>query len=149
MVMDIQAIKEVLPHRYPFLMVDRVIELVPGEKVVAIKNVTANEEFFNGHFPDQPVMPGVLQIEGLAQTGAFLMAEDMKGKIPMFAAIDKAKFRRPVVPGDQLRYEVELTRKRRSICWMKARGYVGDELAVEAELTAMAVEQKDTGGKEG
>ena len=139
MTMDIEAIKEVLPHRYPFLMVDRIIELVPGEKVVAIKNVTANEEFFNGHFPQRPVMPGVLQIEGLAQTGAFLMMDEMVGKIPMFAAIDKAKFRRPVVPGDQLRYEVELTRKRRNICKMTAKGYVGDELAVEAELTAMVV----------
>ena len=140
--LDIEAIKRVLPHRYPFLMIDRVVEVVPGERAVAIKNVTANEEFFNGHFPQQPVMPGVLQIEGLAQTGAFLMAEEMEGKIPMFAAIEKAKFRRPVVPGDQIRYEVELTRKRRNIYWMTGRGYVGEELAVEAELTAMAVDRE-------
>jgi len=138
--MDIEAIKEVLPHRYPFLLVDRVLEIVPGERVVAIKNLTANEEFFQGHFPGRPVMPGVLQIEGLAQTGAFLMVDEMKGKVPMFAAVDKAKFRRPVVPGDQLRYEVELDRKRRNIIWMSGKGFVGDELAVEAVLTAMAVE---------
>ena len=140
--LDIEAIKRVLPHRYPFLMIDRVVEIVPGEKVVAIKNVTANEEFFNGHFPQQPVMPGVLQIEGLAQTGAFLMAEEMEGKIPLFAAIDKAKFRRPVVPGDQIRYEVEITRKRRNICWMTGKGYVGEEVAVEAELTAMVMDRE-------
>ena len=138
--MDIEAIKEVLPHRYPFLLVDRVVEIVPGERVVAIKNVTANEEFFQGHFPGRPVMPGVLQIEGLAQTGAFLMMDEMKGKIPMFAAVDKAKFRRPVVPGDQLRYVVELARKRRNILWMSGKGFVEDELAVEAELTAMVVD---------
>lgn len=143
--LDIEAIKAILPHRYPFLLVDRVLELVPGERVVAIKNVTVNEEFFNGHFPGRPVMPGVLQIEGLAQTGALLMAEDMKGKVPLFAAIDKAKFKRPVVPGDQLRYEVELTKMRRGICWMKGRGYVGEELAVEAELTAMAVDPEGMG----
>ena len=140
--LDIEAIKQVLPHRYPFLLIDRVVEIVPGEKVVAIKNVTANEEFFNGHFPQQPVMPGVLQIEGLAQTGAFLMAEEMEGKIPLFAAIDKAKFRRPVVPGDQIRYEVEITRKRRNICWMTGKGYVGEEVAVEAELTAMVMDRE-------
>ena len=139
--MDIQAIKELLPHRYPFLMVDRVLELVPGEKVVAIKNVTANEEFFNGHFPQQPVMPGVLQIEGLAQTGAFLMADELKGKVPLFAAIEKARFRRPVVPGDQLRYEVEMLRKRRNICRMAGKGYVGEELVVEAEMTAMILDE--------
>jgi beta-hydroxyacyl-ACP dehydratase FabZ len=122
-----------------------VVELVPGEKVVAIKNVSANEEFFNGHFPGRPVMPGVLQIEGLAQTGAFLIAEEMKGKIPLFAGIEKAKFRRPVVPGDQLRFEVELTKQRRNICWMSGKGYVGDEVAVEADLTAMAVDQEAAG----
>lgn len=143
--MQIEAIKEILPHRYPFLLVDRVLELVPGEKVVAIKNVTVNEEFFNGHFPGRPVMPGVLQIEGLAQTGALLMAEDLKGKVPLFAAIDKAKFKRPVVPGDQLRYEVTLTKARRGVCWMSGKGYVGDELAVEAELTAMAADPDAVG----
>lgn len=143
--LDIEAIKAILPHRYPFLLVDRVLELVPGERVVAIKNVTANEEFFNGHFPGRPVMPGVLQIEGLAQTGALLMADDMKGKIPLFAAIDKAKFKRPVVPGDQLRYEVTLTKARRGICWMTGKGYVGEELAVEAELTAMAADPEGVG----
>ena len=111
--MDINQIKEILPHRYPFLLIDRVIS-IDGNKIVAIKNVTANENYFQGHFPIEPVMPGVLIIEALAQTGAvaILSKDEFKGKIAYFAGIDKAKFRRKVVPGDTLRLEVELTKLR-------------------------------------
>ncbi len=104
-ILDSRAIQEILPHRYPFLLVDKIIELEPREKIVGIKQVTINEYFFQGHFPDAPVMPGVLQIEALAQVGAILALrefEDRADKIPFFSGIDKAKFRRPVVPGDTL-----------------------------------------------
>ena len=107
---DINEIMAVLPHRYPFLLIDRVEEVIPGEKVVAIKNVTINEPFFQGHFPGHPVMPGVLIVEAMAQAGAFavLSQEEFKGKLAFLGAVDKAKFRRQVVPGDELRLEVEI-----------------------------------------
>ena len=137
--LDINQIKEYLPHRYPMLLVDRVLDYELGKSIVAIKNVTANEEYFNGHFPHKPVMPGVLMIEALAQTAALLSFLTM-GKKPdsssvvYFVGIDAARFKRPVGPGDQLRMEVEITRSSRGIYKYKARGTVDGETALEAEL---------------
>jgi 3-hydroxyacyl-[acyl-carrier-protein] dehydratase len=138
--LDLKAIMEVLPHRYPLLLVDRIVELIPGERVVGLKNVTANESFFQGHFPGYPVMPGVLIIEALAQTGAVMMLrslENATGKIPFFAGIDKARFRRQVVPGDQLRLELTVLQQRAGTCKLEAKAYVGEELAAEAEILAV------------
>ena len=136
--MDINQIKEILPHRYPFLLIDRVIS-IDGNKIVAIKNVTANENYFQGHFPIEPVMPGVLIIEALAQTGAvaILSKDEVKGKIAYFAGIDKAKFRRKVVPGDTLRLEVELTKLRGRAGVGYGIAYVDDKKVCEGELTFM------------
>jgi len=137
--LDINQIKEYLPHRYPLLLVDRVLDYEVGKSIVAIKNVTINEEFFNGHFPHKPVMPGVLMIEALAQTAALLSFLTM-GKKPdsssvvYFVGIDGARFKRPVGPGDQLRMEVEITRSSRGIYKYNARGSVDGEVALEAEL---------------
>ena len=138
--MDLAAIKELIPHRYPFLLVDRVDELTPGQSIVAIKNVTANEPFFQGHFPDFPVMPGVLILESIAQAGALLMlheSADPGSHVPFFAGIDKARFRRPVVPGDQLRIEVSVLRQRGLSCKLAGKVWVGEELASEAEIMAV------------
>jgi len=145
-VMDVEAIKALLPHRYPFLLVDRVAELVPGERIVGVKNVTANEPFFQGHFPGYPVMPGVLIIEALAQAGAVMMLkgmDDPESKIPFFAGIDKARFRRQVVPGDQLRLELTVRRQRGTSCKLAAKAFVGDELAAEAEIMAVVGERPE------
>lgn len=136
---DIKDIMKVLPHRPPFLLIDRVEELVPGEKVVAIKNVTMNEPFFVGHFPGEPVMPGVLIVEAMAQAGAYavLSMDEYKGKLAYFGGIDKAKFRRKVVPGDTLRIEVEII-KLKSIAGVgKGVAYVDGKKACEAEITFM------------
>jgi 3-hydroxyacyl-[acyl-carrier-protein] dehydratase len=137
--MDIHKILKMLPHRYPILLVDRVLEVEKGKRIKAIKNVTINEEFFNGHFPHRPVMPGVLMLEALAQTAALLSFETL-GETPdentvyYFAGIDGARFKRPVEPGDQLILEVELERMKAGIFKFKARALVGAELAVEADL---------------
>lgn len=137
--MDIHEILKKLPHRYPFLLVDRVLSVEPGKRITALKNVTINEPFFVGHFPHRPVMPGVLMIEALAQTAALLAFETL-GVVPddktvyYFAGIDGARFKRPVEPGDQLTMEVELLRMKAGIFKFKARSLVGTELAVEAEL---------------
>ncbi|ADG83654.1 3-hydroxyacyl-ACP dehydratase FabZ [Thermincola potens] len=133
--LDINRIKEILPHRYPFLLVDRIIEM-DENKVVGQKNVSANEEYFQGHFPDYPVMPGVLIIEALAQTGAvyILSKPEFKGKIAFFAGLDKVRFRKQVVPGDQLRLEVEMLKLRGRVGKAFGRAFVGDQLAAEAEL---------------
>lgn len=135
--LDITQIKEIIPHRYPFLLVDKILEVEEGKKAIGIKNVTANEEFFNGHFPDYPVMPGVLIVEALAQVGAvaMLMVEENRGKIGLFAGIDNCRFKRQVKPGDQLRLEVEMVKLRGPIGKGKAIATVDGEIACEAELT--------------
>lgn len=137
--LDINQIKEYLPHRYPLLLVDRVLEWESGKTITAIKNVTANEEFFNGHFPHKPVMPGVLMIEALAQTAALLSFLTMGQKpdensVVYFVGIDGARFKRPVEPGDQLRMQVEILRTSRGIWKYKAQATVDGQVAVEAEL---------------
>jgi 3-hydroxyacyl-[acyl-carrier-protein] dehydratase len=137
--LDIKQIKEYLPHRYPLLLVDRVLDWEEGKRITAIKNVTINEEFFNGHFPHKPVMPGVLMIEALAQTSALLAFLTMGQKpddnaVVYFLGIDGARFKRPVEPGDQLTMDVEILRLTRGIWKFQAKASVGDQLAVEAEL---------------
>jgi len=137
--MDIHQILKQLPHRYPFLLVDRVVELEKGKRILALKNVSMNEPFFTGHFPHRPVMPGVLMLEALAQAAA-LLAFDTLGVTPddktvyYFAGIDGARFKRPVEPGDQLMLHAELDRMKSGIFKFKARATVGEELAVQAEL---------------
>lgn len=139
-VYDTIAIQQILPHRYPFLLVDKIIELEPRTRIVGIKQVTVNEQFFAGHFPGAPVMPGVLQIEALAQVGAILALrefEDRGAKIPFFSGIDDAKFRRPVVPGDTLRLEVTALRVGSKV--QKMRGVASVDGNVTAEATIMSV----------
>ncbi|QJX80805.1 3-hydroxyacyl-ACP dehydratase FabZ [Priestia megaterium] len=135
--LDIKQIKEILPHRYPFLLVDRIIEVEEGVRAVGIKNVTANEEFFNGHFPEYPVMPGVLIVEALAQVCGVIMLSKVenKGKLGLFAGIDSCRFKKQVVPGDQLRLEVEITRARGSFAKAKATATVNGEIVCEADIT--------------
>lgn len=138
-VMNIEEIMKLLPHRYPFLLVDRILELEPGERVVGLKNVTMNEEFFQGHFPGRPVMPGVLILEAMAQTGgvlAYQSVPDARGKLIYFMAIDKVKFRRPVVPGDTLTMELTSTHRSSRAWKMTGKAFVDGQLAVQAELTA-------------
>lgn len=137
--MNIQEIKEIIPHRYPFLLIDRIEELVVGEKVIAKKNVTINEPFFQGHFPEEPVMPGVLIVEAMAQAGAvaLLSLPELKGKTAYFGGIDKAKFRRKVVPGDTLYLEVEIVKVKGHAGVGKGIAYVDDKKVAEAELTFM------------
>lgn len=140
MIMDINQIMKVLPHRFPFLLVDRVIEHDPGKRIVAIKNVTMNEPFFPGHFPGHPVMPGVLIIEAMAQVGGILAylssGDDPENKVCYFGAIDKAKFRKPVIPGDQLRIEIDVIACKRGIWVISAKAFVEGKLVTEAELKA-------------
>jgi len=133
-------IMDIIPHRYPFLLVDRIQEIELGKRIVGIKNVTINEPFFQGHFPGRPVMPGVLIIEAMAQVGgvlAFKTNQDPKKKFVYFISIDKARFRKPVVPGDQLRFEVRVVQSRPPYWKLKADAYVGETLVCEAELMAM------------
>ncbi|SIS41324.1 3-hydroxyacyl-ACP dehydratase FabZ [Salimicrobium flavidum] len=134
--LDINQIKEIIPHRYPFLLIDEVEELVEGERAVAYKNVTINEPYFQGHFPDYPVMPGVLITEALAQTGAVAMLkkEENQGKLAFFTGIDKCRFKRQVVPGDRLKLEVEIVRLKGPMGKGKAVASVDGETACEAEI---------------
>lgn len=139
---EVEEIRSLLPHRYPFLLVDRIIELEPERRIIGLKNVTINEPFFQGHFPGRAIMPGVLIIEAMAQVGAILVIKSLSLRpgskaVVFLAGINEAKFRRPVVPGDQLRFEVE-TLKRRDAYWkMQGKAFVGSDLASEAEVTAM------------
>lgn len=134
--LDINEIKKIIPHRYPFLLVDRILEVEVGKRAVGYKNVTANEQFFNGHFPDYPVMPGVLIVEALAQVGAVAMLKlpDNQGRLAFFAGIDNCRFKRQVVPGDQLRLEVEMTRVKGKIGKGKGIATVDGELVCELEM---------------
>jgi 3-hydroxyacyl-[acyl-carrier-protein] dehydratase len=143
--LDINQIKEIIPHRYPFLLVDKILEVEEGQKAVGIKNVTANEEFFNGHFPEFPVMPGVLIVEALAQVGAVAMLkkEENRGRLAFFAGIDNCRFKRQVKPGDQLRLEVEMTRVRGSIGKGKGIATVDGEVACELEMTFALGDKKE------
>ena len=136
MELNIDQIKEIIPHRYPFLLVDKILELEEGKRAVGIKNVTANEEFFNGHFPDYPVMPGVLIIEALAQVGAvaMLIKDENRGRLAFFAGIDNCRFKRQVRPGDQLKLEVEMTRVRATFGKGKAIATVDGELVCETDI---------------
>ena len=148
--MDVRWIQSVLPHRYPMLMIDRVLELEPGKRITAVKSVTMNEPYFQGHFPGQPVVPGVLLIEGMAQAGGVLLlhgVEDRSQKLLYFMSIERARFRRPVVPGDQLRYEVEILRMRSTICKLQGRATVDGELVAEAVcMSAMIDRERAAGG---
>jgi 3-hydroxyacyl-[acyl-carrier-protein] dehydratase len=139
MVIDINEIKTILPHRYPMLLVDRVVELEPGKRIVAIKNVTANEGFFQGHFPGEPIMPGVLLLEALAQTSCVLVLRDLNapGTIALFTGLDKVAFRRKVVPGDQVRLEVTIDKMRLPFGRVIGKATVEGELAAEAEIKFM------------
>jgi 3-hydroxyacyl-[acyl-carrier-protein] dehydratase len=142
---DIAVILEALPHRYPFLMVDRIVGMRGDETAIGIKNVTANEPQFLGHFPGQPVFPGVLMIEGMAQTGgALCILSRGKGKRPkavLFLTIDKAKFRRPVVPGDTIEYHMFKIRRRNNMWWFRGEAKVAGQIVAEAELGAMLVDE--------
>lgn len=146
---DVKEIMKVLPHRPPFLLIDKIVEISEDyKKVVAIKNVTMNEPFFLGHFPGFPIMPGVLIVEAMAQTGAYGMLSnpDNKGKIALFAAIDGVRFRKPVVPGDQLRIEVEATKVKGPVAKMKGTAFVNGQVACEGELTCSIMDNKGSGG---
>lgn len=135
-VIEAQEILEILPHRYPFMLVDRIIECDDETRIVGIKNLTFNEQFFQGHFPGRPVMPGVLQMEALAQVAGILLNKLFggEGTISYFAAIDNARFRRPVVPGDQLRLEIDIIKAKPRLSKVHAKAFVGDQLASSADL---------------
>jgi len=144
--LDIQEIMKLLPHRYPFIMIDRILELTPGEKIVALKNVTINEPFFQGHFPENPIMPGVLIVEAMGQAGAVLAAKSLKrtphGVLIYFMGMDKVKFRKPVTPGDQLIFEMKFLKQRRNVFKMSGTAYVDENVVAQAELMATFGEEK-------
>ncbi len=147
--MDIQQIMGFLPHRYPFLLVDRVLDIIDGERITALKNVTFNEPFFTGHFPGVPVMPGVLMVEAMAQAGGVLMfnsLEDKESKIAMLMGVDKCRFRKPVRPGDQMIIEVEVLRFRSRVGKMLGKTMVDGAVAAEAEITFSLVDRTDLTG---
>lgn len=142
----IKEIMSILPHAYPFLLVDRIIEIEPEKRAVGIKNVTYNEPFFAGHFPGRPIMPGVLIVEAMAQTAGVLalgsVSEEEKKKPVYFLGMDNVRFRKPVVPGDQLRFDLEVTRHRQSVWGFKGKAFVDGKLVAEADLLAMLGEEK-------
>jgi len=146
---NVVEIQEILPHRYPFLLVDRITELTPGEYIEALKNVSISEPVFQGHFPDHPIYPGVMIIEGMAQAGGVLAfksmdgvtKEDIQNKVVYFMSIDKAKFRAPVTPGDQLVYKINVIKNKGAIWQLDAKAYVDDKVVAQAELKAMIVDK--------
>ena len=144
--LDIHEIIKLLPHRYPFIMIDRILELTPGEKVIALKNVTINEPFFQGHFPENPIMPGVLIIEAMGQAGAVLAAKSLEREshdsLIYFMGMDKVKFRKPVIPGDQLIFEMKFLKQRRNVFRMSGTAYVDKKVVAQAELMATFGEEK-------
>lgn len=139
--LDIRQVMAAIPHRYPMLLVDRVEEIVPGESITAVKGVTMNEQFFQGHFPDRPIMPGVMIVEAMAQTAAIMAVNELdlldSGKLVYFMAIDNAKFRAPVEPGCMLTFKVRYSKKRFPVCKFAGEAWLGDKLAAECEFTAM------------
>jgi 3-hydroxyacyl-[acyl-carrier-protein] dehydratase len=145
--LDINDIQKILPHRYPFLLIDRVVALTPRERIVAIKNVTINEPFFQGHFPNLPIMPGVLIVEAIAQAGGALLlteVQDRAHKLMLFTGIERARFRRPVVPGDQVRIEVEVKSWRMNAVRMEGKAFVGEKRVAEATVTCQLVNRVAT-----
>ena len=143
--LDIEQIRAILPHRYPFLLVDRILELEPGKRAVGLKNVSVNEDFFNGHFPGQAMMPGVLILESMAQVGGVLMLSDlsMKGKLAVIAGMENVKFRKPVVPGDALITEVEVLAARRSFGKVRLTGKVNDEVVASCDMLFGIVDRRE------
>ena len=147
MELRIAEIMRILPHRYPFLLVDKIIDFKLDESIVGVKNVTTNEPFFEGHFPGQPIMPGVLILEGMAQTGGILLlngVENPGDKLVYFMAINNAKFRKPVLPGDQLLFELTMVSRKSRICQMKGKAFVDGNLVAEAEMMASIVDRQDS-----
>ena len=145
--LDINEIQRILPHRYPFLLIDRVIDLTPRERIVAIKNVTINEPFFQGHFPNLPIMPGVLVVEAIAQAGGALLlteVEDRDQKLMVFTGIERARFRRTIIPGDQVRIEVEVKSWRMNAVRMEGKAFVGDKRVAEATVTCQLIARAGT-----
>jgi 3-hydroxyacyl-[acyl-carrier-protein] dehydratase len=148
MTMDVMEIQQILPHRYPFLLVDRVTELTKGESIISYKNVSISEPVFQGHFPDHPIYPGVMILEGMAQAGGVLAFESMEmtkeeaaKKVVYFMSIDKAKFRAPVRPGDKLEYKITVIKQKGAIWMLDGKAYVDDKLVSQAELKAMIVDK--------
>jgi beta-hydroxyacyl-ACP dehydratase FabZ len=143
---NVEKILKLLPHRFPFLLVDRVTALEPGKKIAAIKNVTCNEQFFQGHFPEWKIMPGVLIVEAIAQAGGILLFNsipDPERKFVVLSKVDKVRFKKMVTPGDQLRMEVDLVRVKGRICHMRGRAFVGEELATEGEMYATMLDRDE------
>jgi beta-hydroxyacyl-ACP dehydratase FabZ len=144
MILDIAGIQSILPHRYPFLLVDKILEMEPKKRIIGIKNVSINEPYFQGHFPGKPIMPGVLILESMAQTGGLLLLQeiaDRESKLLYFVAIDNARFRRPVVPGDQLRLEMKVVAWRGNLCKLDGLATVDGALVAEATLMCMMADR--------